>query len=58
MSLQCRRLPSFLAIADCLRPQSLKLGSIFIYGVRISFESFSGVDLNEAAGGVGRMRVG
>jgi hypothetical protein len=43
MSLQCRRMPSFLAIADFLRPQSLKLGSTFIYGVRISFESFSGV---------------
>jgi hypothetical protein len=36
-------MPSFLAIADFLRPQSLKLGSTFIYGVRISFESFSGV---------------
>src|SRR6202040_4097395 len=43
MSLQCRRMQSFLAIADFLRPQSLELGSIFIYGVRISFESFSGV---------------
>jgi hypothetical protein len=43
MSLQCRRMPSFLAIADFLRPQSLELGSTFIYGVRISFESFSGV---------------
>jgi hypothetical protein len=28
---------------DFLRPQSLELGSTFIYGVRISFESFSGV---------------
>jgi hypothetical protein len=36
-------MPSFLAIADFLRPQSLELGSTFIYGVRISFESFSGV---------------
>src|SRR5258708_27037258 len=45
MSLQCRRMPSFLAIADFLRPQSLELGSTFIYGVRISFESFSGVAL-------------
>jgi hypothetical protein len=45
MSLQCRRMPSFLAIADFLRPQSLELGSTFIYGVRISFESFSGVSL-------------
>ena len=44
MSLQCRRMPSFLAIADFLRPQSLELGSTFIYGVRISFESFSGVE--------------
>jgi len=43
MSLQCRRMPSFLAISDFLRPQSLELGSTFIYGVRISFESFSGV---------------
>jgi hypothetical protein len=43
MSLECRRMPSFLAIADFLRPQSLVLGSTFIYGVRISFESFSGV---------------
>ena len=43
MSLQCRRMPSFLAVADFLRPQSLELGSTFIYGVRISFESFSGV---------------
>jgi len=43
MNLQCRRMPSFLAIADFLRPQSLELGSTFIYGVRISFESFSGV---------------
>jgi hypothetical protein len=34
---------SFLAIADLLRPQSLELRSTFIYGVRISFESFSGV---------------
>src|SRR5258705_13502807 len=42
-SLQCCRMPSFLAIADFLRPQSLELGSTFIYGVRISFESFSGV---------------
>ena len=45
MSLQCRRMPSFLAIADFLRPQSLEFGSTFIYGVRISFESFSGVDI-------------
>jgi hypothetical protein len=37
-------MPSFLAIADFLRPQSLELGSTFIYRVRISFESFSGVD--------------
>jgi hypothetical protein len=44
MNLQCRRMPSFLAIADFLRPQSLKLGLTFIYGVRISFESFSGVE--------------
>jgi len=36
-------MPSFLAIADFLQPQSLELGSTFIYGVRISFESFSGV---------------
>jgi hypothetical protein len=36
-------MPSFFAIADFLRPQSLELGSTFIYGVRISFESFSGV---------------
>ena len=39
MSLQCRRMPSFLAIGDFLRPQSLELGSTFIYGVRISFAS-------------------
>ncbi|MEA2258784.1 MAG: hypothetical protein QOJ51_1609, partial [Acidobacteriaceae bacterium] len=49
MSLQCCRMPSFLAIADFLRPQSLELRSTFIYGVRISFESFSGV-------GTGRSR--
>jgi hypothetical protein len=36
-------MPSFLAIASFLRPQSLELGSTFIYGVRISFESFSRV---------------
>jgi hypothetical protein len=35
-------MPSFLAIADFLRPRSLELGSTFIFGVRISFESFSG----------------
>jgi hypothetical protein len=35
----------FLAIADLLRPQSLELRSTLIYGVRISFESFSGVIL-------------
>jgi hypothetical protein len=39
-------MPSFLAIADFfLRRQSLKLGSTFIYGVRLSFESFSGVTM-------------
>jgi hypothetical protein len=43
-------MPSFLAIADFLRPQSLELGSTFIYGVRISFESFSGVDLIAGSG--------
>ena len=45
MSLQCRRMPSSLAIADFLRPRSVELGSTFIYGVRISFESFSGVKM-------------
>src|ERR1700716_78934 len=44
MSLQCRRMPSVLAIADFLRPQSLELASTFIYGAMILFESFSGVD--------------
>jgi hypothetical protein len=44
MSLQFRRLLLFLAIADLLRPQSLELRSTLIYGVRISFESFSGVE--------------
>src|SRR5260370_32591936 len=48
-SLQCCRMPSFLAIADFLRPQSLELGSTFIYGVRISFESFSGVYMRSLA---------
>jgi len=28
-------MPSFLGIADFLQPQSLELGSTFIYGVRI-----------------------
>src|SRR5260370_25841353 len=50
MSLQCRRMPSFLAIADFLRPRSLELGSTFIYGVRISFESFSGVNTTPVMG--------
>jgi len=40
MSQNCRR---FLQSPIFLRPQSLELGSTFIYGVRILFESFSGV---------------
>ena len=57
MSLQCRRMPSFLAIADFLRPQSLELGSTFIYGVRISFESFSRVFCLAAVNGTMRTPV-
>jgi hypothetical protein len=50
-------MPSFLAIADFLRPQSLKIGSTFIYGVRISFESFSGVMYGRAGTELLRARL-
>jgi hypothetical protein len=51
MILQCRRMPSFFAIADSLlAPGPLELGLTFICGVRILFESFSRMNILAPSG--------